>query len=60
MPDSRIAARAQGAYPGAQLIAELRENSRPVAEIVPAIRASVQQFSASDQCDDLTLLAARR
>lgn len=44
----------------ARLIDELRENSRrPVAEIVPAILASVQQFSAGDQYDDLTLLAAR-
>jgi sigma-B regulation protein RsbU (phosphoserine phosphatase) len=44
----------------ARLIDELRENSRrPVAEIVPAIMASVQQFSAGDQYDDLTLLAAR-
>ena len=43
-----------------RLIDELRENRRrPVAEIVPAILASVQQFSAGDQYDDLTLLAAR-
>jgi len=44
----------------ARLIAGLRENSgRPVAEIVPAILDSVQRFSAGDQYDDLTLLAAR-
>ena len=43
-----------------RLIDELRENSRrPVAEIVPAILASVQQFSTGDQYDDFTLLAAR-
>lgn len=43
-----------------RLINELRENSRrPVSEIVPAILASVQQFSAGDQYDDLTLMAAR-
>jgi len=43
-----------------RLIGELRENNRrPVAEIVTAILASVQQFSAGDQYDDLTLLAAR-
>jgi sigma-B regulation protein RsbU (phosphoserine phosphatase) len=43
-----------------RLIDELRKNNRcPVAEIVPAILASVQQFSAGDQYDDLTLLAAR-
>ena len=43
-----------------RLIDELRENiRRPVSEIVPAILASVQQFSSGAQYDDLTLLAAR-
>ena len=43
----------------ARLIDELRVNrSRPVAEIVPAILASVQQFSIGEQYDDFTLLAA--
>jgi len=44
----------------ARLIDELRANRRrPVAEIVPAVLASVQRFSTGDQYDDFTLLAAR-
>jgi len=44
----------------ARLIDELRVNRRrPVAEIVPAVLASVQQFSTGDQYDDFTLLAAK-
>jgi len=43
-----------------RLIDELRKNrSRTASEIVPAILASVQQFSTGDQYDDFTLLAAR-
>ena len=43
-----------------RLIDKLRSsNGIPVSEIVPAILASVQQFSAGAQYDDLTLLAAR-
>lgn len=44
----------------ARLIEELRKNrGRHVSEIVPAILASVQQFSTGDQYDDFTLLAAK-
>jgi sigma-B regulation protein RsbU (phosphoserine phosphatase) len=52
--------RGEDEFGEARLIDELRAKCRrPVAEIVPAILASVQQFSTGDQYDDFTLLAAK-
>lgn len=54
------AERGEEQFGEARLIEQLRAcRGLPVEEIVPAIFASVQEFSAGSQSDDLTMLIAR-